>query len=85
MPQPATRGTVFGMAQRTDRVMADAKPSPKKGRKPPQGDKRQFLTSLDPEVIKQIKQAAIGLEKTASEVMEEAAKEWLQRHHSGKK
>jgi Ribbon-helix-helix protein, copG family len=73
------------MAQRTGRAMADAKPSQKKGRKPPQGDKRQFLTSLDPEVIKQIKQAAIGLEKTASEVMEEAAREWLERHRAGKR
>jgi Ribbon-helix-helix protein, copG family len=85
LPQPATRGTVLGMAQRTGRAMADSKPSPKKGRKPPQGDKRQFLTSLDPEVIKQIKQAAIGLEKTASEVMEEAAREWLERHRAGKR
>jgi hypothetical protein len=73
------------MAQRAGRAMADAKPSQKKGRKPPQGDKRQFLTSMDPEVIRQIKQAAIGLDKTASEVMEEAAKEWLERHHAGKR
>lgn len=65
--------------------MADAKPSQKKGRKPPQGDKRQFLTSMDPDVIRQIKQAAIGLDKTASEVMEQAAKEWLERHHARKR
>jgi len=42
----------------------------KEGANPPQGDKRQFLTSMDPEVIRQIKQAAIGLDKTASQVME---------------
>jgi Ribbon-helix-helix protein, copG family len=65
--------------------MADESRSPRKGRKPPQGDKRQFLTSMDPEVIRQIKQAAIGLDKTASEVMEQAAKEWLGRHHARKK
>jgi len=65
--------------------VADAKRSPKKGRKPPPGDKRQFLTSLDPEVIRQIKQAAIGLDKTASEIMEEAARQWLERHHARKK
>jgi hypothetical protein len=35
---------------------------------------------MNPDVIRQIKQAAIGLDKTASEVMEEAAKEWLERH-----
>jgi Ribbon-helix-helix protein, copG family len=65
--------------------MSDAKRSPKKGRKPPPGDKRQFLTSIDPEVIRAIKQAAIGLDKTASELMEEAAREWLERHRAGKK
>lgn len=65
--------------------MADAKPSPRKGRKPSSGDKKQFLTSMDPEVIRRIKQAAIGQDRTASEVMEEAAKEWLERHHAGKK
>ncbi|WP_245316863.1 ribbon-helix-helix protein, CopG family [Bradyrhizobium manausense] len=40
---------------------------------------------MDPEVIRRIKQAAIGQDRTASEVMEEAAKEWLERHHAGKK
>lgn len=65
--------------------MSDAKPSPRKGRKPPSGNKRQFLTSMDPEVIRRIKQAAIGRDRTASEVMEEAAKEWLERHHATKK
>lgn len=62
------------------RVMAEKKPSARKGRKPPEGEKKQFLTSMDPEVIRQIKQAAIGLDATASEIMETAAKEWLERH-----
>ena len=65
--------------------MANENPSPRKGRKPPEGDKRQFLTSMDPEVIRQIKQAAIGLDKTASEVMEDAAKDWLDLYRAGKK
>ena len=65
--------------------MADAKPSPKRGRQPPPGDKRQFLTTMDPEVIRAIKQAAIALDRTASDVMEQAAKEWLERHHSRKR
>jgi hypothetical protein len=60
--------------------MADAKPSPRRGRKPPQGDKRQFLTTMDPDVIRAIKQAALDLDRTASDVMEEAAKHWLERH-----
>ena len=65
--------------------MSNGNPSPRKGRKPPEGDKRQFLTSMDPEVIRQIKQAAIGLDKTASEVMEDAAKDWLDLYRAGKK
>lgn len=65
--------------------MADEKPSPRRGRKPPQGDKRQFLTTMDPNVIRAIKQRALDLDRTASDVMEEAAKEWLERHRAGKK
>jgi Ribbon-helix-helix protein, copG family len=60
--------------------MADVKPSPRRGRKPPQGDKRQFLTTMDPDVIRAIKQRALDLDRTASDVMEQAAKEWLERH-----
>ena len=33
------------IAPRKGRAMADDKPSPRRGRKPPLGDKRQFLTS----------------------------------------
>jgi hypothetical protein len=57
----------------------------RKGRKPAEGDKRQFLLTMDPEVIKAIKQAAIGLDRTASEVMEDAAKDWLDLYRAGKK
>lgn len=85
LPQPATHGTVPQIAQRAGRVMADEKPSPRRGRKPPQGDKRQFLTTMDPNVIRAIKQRALDLDRTASDVMEEAAKEWLERHRAGKK
>jgi hypothetical protein len=56
-----------------------------KERKPPRGDKRQFLRSIDPNVIRAIKVAAASLDKTASQVLEEAANEWLERHHAGKK
>jgi hypothetical protein len=45
-----------------------------------EGDKRQFLTTMDPDVIRAIKQAALDLDRTASDVMEEAAKQWLERH-----
>ena len=54
------------------------KPKPK-GRKPAEGDKRQFLTTMDPDVIKAIKMAAIEDETSASVILETAAKEWLER------
>ena len=68
------------IASRKGRAMADDKPSPRRGRKPPQGEKRQFLTTMDPDVIRAIKQVALDLDRTASDLMEEAAKQWLERH-----
>ena len=65
--------------------MADEESTLRKGRKPPVGKKKQFLTSVDPEVIRAIKVAALATDRTASDVMEEAAKQWLERHHAGKK
>jgi hypothetical protein len=50
-----------------------------KGRKPAEGDRRQFLTTMDPEVIKGVKLAAIEDDTTASMVLETAAREWLER------
>jgi hypothetical protein len=64
--------------------MAEKKPAAR-GRKPPEGEKRQFLTSMDPDVIRRIKAAAALKDKTASFVLEEAAREWLDRHQGGKK
>jgi hypothetical protein len=64
--------------------MADKKPAVR-GRKPPAGEKKQFLTTMDPDVIRRIKAAAALRDKTASLVLEEAAKEWLDRHQDGKK
>jgi hypothetical protein len=62
--------------------MTEPKKTRLKGRKPPEGAKRQFLTTMDPEVIKAIKTAAIELDTTASELMEEAAVQWLERRKS---
>jgi hypothetical protein len=59
--------------------MTEPKKTRLKGRKPPEGSKRQFLVTMGPETIKAIKTAAIALDKTASELMEDAAKEWLER------
>lgn len=51
----------------------------RKGRKPPEGEKRQFLATMNPEVIKAIKLAAIEDDKSASQCLEEAAQQWLER------
>jgi hypothetical protein len=40
---------------------------------------------MDPDLIRAIKQAALDLDRTASDVMEEAARMWLERHRAGKK
>ena len=62
--------------------MSEKKKPLRKGRKPAEGDKRQFLLTMDPEVIKSIKLAAIEDDSSASEAMEEAAKQWLERRAS---
>lgn len=41
--------------------------------------------SMDPDVIRRTEAAAALRDKTASLVIEEAAKEWLDRHQDGKK
>ena len=56
--------------------------SRRKGRKPPEGNKRQFLTTMDPDVIKGVKLVAIDHDTTASIIIETAAQEWLGRHNS---
>jgi hypothetical protein len=66
--------------------MAEEKKSLRKGRKPaPVGDKkRQFLATMDPDLIKSIKLAAIEDETSASEILEEAARLWLARRKNKK-
>jgi hypothetical protein len=54
------------------------KKAPKRGRRPV-GDRRQFLTMMSPSVIKAIKQAGLEDDRPAWDVMEEAAKQWLER------
>lgn len=65
--------------------MAEKKAAAKRGRKPPDGTKKQFLSSMDPDVIRDIKVAAASLDTTASQVLEKAAKEWLERHRAIKR
>lgn len=55
------------------------KKAAKRGRRSPLGDRRQFLMMMDPNVIKAIKTAALEDDRAAWDVMEEAAKQWLER------
>jgi len=55
----------------------------RKGRKAAgAANKRQFLTTMAPDVIKAVKQAALEDDTTASVILETAAKEWLKRRGS---
>jgi hypothetical protein len=82
LPRDSTHGTVFSTRMPNlggrDLMKKMEKPKPK-GRKPAEGDRRQFLTTMDPEVIKGVKLAAIEDDTTASIVLETAAREWLER------
>jgi hypothetical protein len=63
--------------------MAEQKTSLRKGRKPaPGAGKRYFLATMGAELIKNLKLVAIEDETSASEVLEKAAQEWLERRAS---
>jgi hypothetical protein len=68
----ARRGLAFGIDELE-------KAAPKRGRRTARGDRRQFLTMMSPDVIKAVKQAAIADDRAAWDIMEEAAKQWLDR------
>lgn len=61
--------------------MADAGKSAKGSKaKPPIGQqKRNFFATLSAEVVKSVKQAALDDDTTASNVLEQAARDWLER------
>lgn len=48
-------------------------------RKASSADKRNFFATMSADVIKSIKQAALEDDTTASEILEAAAKQWLER------
>jgi hypothetical protein len=72
-------GPFPGLLGSTDIRMVEKKKAPKRGRRSPLGDRRQFLTMMSPDVIKSVKQAGIEDDRPAWEIMEEAAKQWLER------
>jgi hypothetical protein len=59
--------------------MIQKKKAAKRGRRNPLGDRRQFLTMMSPDIIRSIKKAALEDDRAAWDVMEEAARQWLQR------
>jgi hypothetical protein len=62
-----------------------AKKPPASGpRKLPVGDRRQFLTTMSADVIRAVKQAALDDDRNAWEIMEEAARQWLERRKTAK-
>jgi hypothetical protein len=67
-----------------NRSMA-AKKTARAPRKKPVGDRRQFLTTMSADVIKAVKQAAIEDDSNAWEIMEEAARDWLDRRKKSRR
>jgi hypothetical protein len=72
--------------------MAEKKKSkPKEGndtaalKKAPPPGKRYFLATMDEKLIKEMKQAGIADDKSASECLEIAAQQWLDRRTAAKK
>jgi hypothetical protein len=67
----------------TDQKRPPRKVGKKPGRKPAEGiDKRKFLATMESETIKSLKLAAIQKNSSASEILEEAAVQWLERWKS---
>lgn len=66
------------------RRMPAKKPPASGARKLPVGDRRQFLTTMSADVIRAVKQAALDDNRNAWEIMEEAARQWLDRRKSGR-
>jgi hypothetical protein len=65
--------------------MAEKKKPLPKGRRPAPGPgKRYFLATMGDDLIKRLKQAAIADDKSASQCLEEAAAEWLERRGKAK-
>ncbi len=57
---------------------------PRKTAKTIEGNKRNFFATMSATVIKSIKQAALEDDITASEALEEAAKDWLEKRRKAR-
>jgi hypothetical protein len=67
--------------------MTDAGKSAKGSKAPAGQQKRNFFATMSGELIKSIKRAALEDDTTASEILEQAARDWLERrqHKSTKR
>ncbi|OKO91795.1 hypothetical protein AC629_01865 [Bradyrhizobium sp. NAS80.1] len=64
--------------------MSDGRKTPKESRSITEG-KRNFFASMSGEVIKSLKLAAVEDDTTASEILEQAARDWLERRKAKRK
>jgi hypothetical protein len=64
--------------------MSHGKPKSKAATRTRTDGRRPLLVYLDQGVIKQLKKAALDQERTAYEITEEAAREWLATHRKRK-
>lgn len=65
--------------------MNPAKENRRKTRNRNPGDRKQFLVTMSSEVIKAVKQAGLEDDRPAWAIVEEAAKEWLQRRKTAQR
>jgi hypothetical protein len=59
--------------------------TPAMPRKAPPKGKRYFLATMDADLIKDMKQAGIADDKSASECLEIAARQWLEQREKARK
>ena len=65
--------------------MAEQGKPAKAGTTPVPQPRRNFFATLDAELIKSIKRIALEDDASASEILEEAAREWLERRKKSQK
>jgi hypothetical protein len=63
--------------------MAQAKKAGRES-KGPSAEKRNFFATMSTDVIKSLKQAALEDDTTASEILEQAARDWLEKRKAKK-
>jgi hypothetical protein len=62
-----------------EKKKSESNAGPKKRKQAPAAGKRYFLATMDDQLIKDLKVAAIDEDKSASECLETATRDWLAR------